>query len=112
MAYTLKVSEHTLFPGPRYKRLGQNSGEWFRDDVLIPIIEQYGEVTIDLDGTLGYGSSFLEESIAGLLRNNIDVRFVEYIAKTLKSDDLPDLKGEISGYVKDEMKRQGIQHIA
>lgn len=56
------------FPAGRYKTDGPNSGERFRDDVLFPLLESGKKVLLQLDGTLGYGSSFLEEAFGGLIR--------------------------------------------
>jgi len=57
------------FPAGRYKSDGPNSGERFRDDVLFPLLESGEKVLLQLDGTLGYGSSFLEEAFGGLVRD-------------------------------------------
>lgn len=54
-------------PGGRYKRLGPYSGEEFRD-VLVDLLSKNEEVEVVLDGTEGYGSSFLEEAFGGLVR--------------------------------------------
>jgi len=35
---------------------------------LIPALKEYEKVIVDLDGTSGYGSSFLEEAFGGLVR--------------------------------------------
>jgi len=40
----------------------------FRDEFLYPALKESDEVKVDLDGTLGYGSSFLEEAFGGLIR--------------------------------------------
>lgn len=60
-------------PGPRFKWEGEFSGEVFRAMVLLP---KYDEATakgvklkVDLDGTAGYGTSFLEEAFGGLVRH-------------------------------------------
>lgn len=69
MTYTLSVaSQFSRFPGLRFKRLSEFSGEEFRDDLLIPAIRENGKVVVDLDGVVGYGSSFLEEAFGGLVR--------------------------------------------
>ena len=57
------------FPAGRYRQDGPHSGQAFREDVLIPALrEQQGVVHVSLDGTLGLGSSFLEEAFGGLVR--------------------------------------------
>lgn len=57
-------------PGPRYKRQGANSGEALRRRLLEVLEKTDGEVIIDLDGTKGIGSSFLDEAFGGLVRWN------------------------------------------
>lgn len=61
-------SEFTRFPAGRYVGDGNFSGEKFRDTVLVPALQAYREVRVFLDGTMGYGSSFLEEAFGGLVR--------------------------------------------
>lgn len=56
-------------PAGRYRSDGPFPGERFRDDVLVPELEKPDNVvTVDLDGTAGFGSSFLEEAFGGLVR--------------------------------------------
>ena len=51
---------------------GQFSGEEFREDVLMKHYQEFLKspfvLKLVLDGTVGYGPSFLEESIGGLTR--------------------------------------------
>lgn len=58
--------------GGRYKRLGPFSGEAFYEDMLKAKFEKAKEqnekLHIYLDGTSGYGSSFLDESFGRLSR--------------------------------------------
>jgi len=35
---------------------------------LVPALKEFDRVTVLLDGTMGYGSSFLEETFGGLVR--------------------------------------------
>lgn len=55
-------------PAGRYRKDGPFSGEGFREDMLVPALEGASAVEINLDGALGYGSSFLEEAFGGLVR--------------------------------------------
>ena len=55
-------------PAGRYLTDGPYSGEGFRTKLLYPALQQYDQVVVNLDGTLGYGSSFLEEAFGGLIR--------------------------------------------
>lgn len=55
-------------PAGRYLRDGPFPGEVFRDKILLPAVKENDKVVVDLDGTDGYGSSFLEEAFGGLVR--------------------------------------------
>ena len=69
---TIKIAdEYTATPGARYKADGPYSGEEFRERFLEPRFSRPSDnekITIDLDGTAGYGTSFLEEAFGGLAR--------------------------------------------
>ncbi|TSD71172.1 DUF4325 domain-containing protein [Janthinobacterium sp. KBS0711] len=65
------ATEFSEFPAGRVPDDGPNSGERFREEKLLPLLNGSGDrIEINLDETMGYGSSFLEEAFAGLLRNN------------------------------------------
>lgn len=71
----IKISkDFSSTPGPRYIKEGDYSGEIFRKECLInnvtKAISDKNKIIIDLDGTAGYGTSFLEESFGGLIREN------------------------------------------
>lgn len=55
-------------PAGRYLSDGPYSGQAFRDDFLLPALQQSDQVEVQLDGALGFGSSFLEEAFGGLVR--------------------------------------------
>ncbi|RJS13438.1 DUF4325 domain-containing protein [Corallococcus sp. H22C18031201] len=60
--------DFSRFPAGRFADDGPYSGQRFRDDILAPALKEANKVTVELDGTLGYGSSFLEEAFGGLVR--------------------------------------------
>ncbi|HLM57968.1 MAG TPA: STAS-like domain-containing protein [Pyrinomonadaceae bacterium] len=69
----LKIAEDFSYaPGPRFVHEGEYSGELFRKTLLLPAmkeaISKNETLTVDLDGTAGFGRSFLEESFGGLIR--------------------------------------------
>jgi STAS-like domain of unknown function (DUF4325) len=69
----IKVAEDfSLFPAGRFYSDGKASGQRFREEVVLPALraEQHGAIAVYLDGTFGYGSSFLEEAFGGLVREH------------------------------------------
>jgi hypothetical protein len=59
-------------PGGRYISDGPDSGQLFRQRVLVPALRaatsKNDKVTVILDGPRGYLSSFIEEAFGGLVR--------------------------------------------
>ncbi len=55
-------------PAGRYLSDGPFSGQAFRENFLLPALRQSESVEVQLDGALGFGSSFLEEAFGGLVR--------------------------------------------
>ena len=96
-ALVLRVLDFTRTPGPRYRLEGKHSGEEFRDDRLNPRFlearEQGRLLIVDLDGTSGYASSFLEEAFGGLVRLHSRGEVVETVR--VKSDTRPWYKEEV-----------------
>ncbi|GCE89413.1 hypothetical protein MSKU15_1014 [Komagataeibacter diospyri] len=65
---TIRIAkEFSTTPGGRFKSMGPSSGEEFRAQ-LIKALKANDYVKVILDGTEGYGSSFLEEAFGGLIR--------------------------------------------
>ena len=68
-AINIRVAEQfTRYPAGRNESDGPFSGERFRKEFLEPALSGGHRVVIYLDGTRGYGSSFLEEAFGGLVR--------------------------------------------
>lgn len=68
--HEIDVAKFADFPFGRYLADGPNSAEKFRESILIPALKKYRQVRIILDSIKGwYGSSFLEETFGGLVRN-------------------------------------------
>lgn len=65
-------SDYAKYPGPRHASDGPNSGEKFRDDVLVPALRRAqnegSRLIVSLDGARGFTASFLEEAFGGLVR--------------------------------------------
>lgn len=62
------AKDFSKVPAGRYAEDGPKSGQIFREQFLAPALESGDSVLVDLDGTEGYGSSFLEEAFGGLIR--------------------------------------------
>lgn len=63
------ATDYSAVPAGRYYTDGPFTGERFRNEFLIPLLHDNAKVCVDIDGAAGYGSSFLEEAFAGLVRN-------------------------------------------
>lgn len=105
MLFLKIASDFTTAPGPRHISEGKFSGELFRRDVLLPMVrkaQSANEVlTVDLDGTSGYATSFLEESFGGLIReDDLPLESLNSILK-FTSNEEPDLLAEIHHYMKE-----------
>lgn len=108
---TLKVS--MLFsrtPGARYEKEGDFSGEKFRKDILFPKLTQAIQenyiLAVDLDGTAGYGTSFLEEAFGGLIRDGITIEQIKNHLDFVSLED-PSYIDEINEYISDAQKHKG-----
>jgi len=98
------AEDFSRFPGPRFINLGPYSGEKFKNEVLKPAIENHNsDIVINLDGTMGYGSSFLEESFGGLIRDGISPEIVFSIINNMISTEDTSLIDEVRDYVTDEV---------
>lgn len=77
------ASEFSAYPSGRFPTDGQYNGELFRTRWLVPALKgaSTGDnrvVVVDIDGVRSFGSSFLEEAFAGLVRLRLfDKRFVQ-----------------------------------
>jgi STAS-like domain of unknown function (DUF4325) len=93
------ANDFSKSPGPRLKVEGAFSGEKFREEILTPKVAEALRdskvLLIDLDGTAGYGTSFLEEAFGGLIRH--DMYSYEDLKKILrfKSQEEPYLIEEV-----------------
>jgi len=99
------ATDFTTAPGPRYIEEGKFSGEMFRKELLLPRLQEALQkkccLEVDLDGTAGYGTSFLEESFGGLIREDkLDLETINNSVKIV-SNDQPDLLEEIKEYLSD-----------
>lgn len=99
--------DFTRFPAGRYRSHGTTSGQAFREDKLLGPLQRGEHVEVDLDGTLGYGSSFLEEAFGGLVRA-LQIPSSELLTRlTIISTEDPTLRDEIMEYIAEASKRLG-----
>jgi hypothetical protein len=98
----IRIRDFTRYPGPRYVSQGPYSGEKFLDEILRP---QFMEaetrlqaLVVDLDGTEGYSTAFLDGSF-GVLAREIGA---DRVLKTVQfvTNDEPSLEAEIIYYMR------------
>lgn len=90
-------------PGGRYISEGENSGEKFRDEILLPryeYAEQHNEkLKINFDECWGFGTSFLEEAFGGLVRKLKKKGILNrIILVSLEDETIPD---NVKKYIKE-----------
>lgn len=93
------AKDFSKYPAGRVVTDGNFSGERLRDDYLLPALNENAKITVILDGTRGYGSSFLEESFGGLVRVH-GFAADELIARIDFISSRPIYVKEIIGYIK------------
>jgi len=93
-------------PAGRYRTDGDGSGEAFREDCLRGRIESLGageklQITID-DGVEGYGSSFLVEGFAGMVKHGYisSEDLLSKIEIIYQDEDFEFYKNKILEYIK------------
>lgn len=102
---TINVAkDFTRFPSGRYKSNGETSGQAFREKFLEEPISRGEKVVVDLNGTVGYGSSFLEEAFGGLVRSLRLSADVILSRLELRAED-GSLIDEVHGYIRDEARK-------
>lgn len=68
LPHRIKVAEvFSEMPYGRDDKDGEDNGLRFRKEVLLPELAKHEYLLIDLNGTMGCGSSFGDESFAGLI---------------------------------------------
>lgn len=105
------ASEFSTAPGPRKVSEGKFSGELFRKEILLPKVLEARDkkcaLTIDLDGTSGFGTSFLEESFGGLIReNDLSLAILDSVFRFVSNEE-PGLLTEIREYMEEAEKAKG-----
>ena len=97
--FTIDLAEEfSRRPFGRYRDDGEYSAEIFLEEHLVPAIRNHDHVTLILSGTNYYGSSFLEETFGGLVRNGFTAEELHEKLKILH-DKLPSVEAEAWEYV-------------
>ncbi|MDY9918551.1 protein of unknown function [Porphyromonadaceae bacterium KH3R12] len=105
------ASDFSRIPGARFPEEGDFSGQQFRQEILLPKLKEAIDIKeileIDLDGTAGLGTSFLEESFGGLIRiDNLNYQAIIDTIKFVSNDD-PEYIEEINNYLKEADEKEG-----
>jgi len=86
----LNVIDFTEYPGPRYDEQGPESGERFYVEKLNPVfVKCYKEnkfLVVNLDGTAGFASSFLDEAF-GQLTYDFGEALLKEILRIVSTDE-------------------------
>tara|TARA_R110000787_G_scaffold23762_4_gene67755 strand:- start:705 stop:1046 length:342 start_codon:yes stop_codon:yes gene_type:complete len=95
------ASEFSKTPGPRYIKQGPYSGEKFRNSSLVPALQAHQKVLVDLDGTAGFGSSFIDEAFGGIVRSGAFAADELLKRIEIKSDEEIELKEDVRRAITD-----------
>lgn len=96
--------DFSRFPSGRFTKHGSTSGEGFRSKFLVGLIKAGKQVTVQMDGAIGYSSSFLEEAFGGTVRElHISAAQLKALLHIESSDQA--LIDEIYGYIDDAGRR-------
>lgn len=102
----IKVSDFSIEPVHRYMSQGKHSGEHFRLSILLPEFAKaqldQKLLVVDLEGTYGYTSSFLEEAFGGLVRNYKSVNEVVKVLRLI-STNRPYYIDEVCEYLEEAL---------
>jgi len=89
--------DFSKYPAGRYREDGPANGQLFREKFLLPALKVSKPLTIELDGTRGYGSSFLEEAFGGAVREGFPPATVKSAFQLVSEDQ--SLVDEIHDYI-------------
>ncbi len=98
------AKDFSKFPAGRYLSDGPASGQAFRDTLLAPALLTGEPVEVDFEGTVGYGSSFLEEAFGGLVREH-GLTTDQISRLSFKQTNEAHIKREAMNYIESELRR-------
>lgn len=100
----IECKEDYKYEGPRYIKLGPDSGEEFRDLYLIPWLDKNKgapNLVVDFEGTVVYTPSFLEESFGGAIRKDY------FEVSKLTFQNIPDeQKKRVIQYIREALEKK------
>jgi hypothetical protein len=114
MAINLSIArDFSETPGPRSREEGDFSGEEFLEDLLQPAFikaqKSHEPLVVDLDGVVGYATSFLEAAFGGLARIYESEDVLKILELTCK--DEPSLVDEVKNYIRDANLKQDTKRV-
>jgi hypothetical protein len=102
------AEQFSAYPSGRYPADGTFNGERFREEFLLPALsaarDSHGnKVEVNIDGVRTFGSSFLEEAFAGLIRKGLFSKqdLVEYLSVTCSKPHLAIFRDSIWNYIEE-----------
>lgn len=112
MAISISIAkDFSLTPGPRSRHEGEFSGDQFLEEKLEPaflLARDSGQpLVVDLDGVVGYATSFLEAAFGGLARI-YEPRDVLQTLQLICKDE-PSLVDEVKHYIEDARLKRAAQ---
>lgn len=102
---TLNLCDFSEFPGRDTRESGDFSGDEFRDEWLIPFIEEHKNISLNFDGCFAYSSDFLDAVFVGLMEKinknecNISEENIRFLIEHMISEDNPSVKCEAIEYI-------------
>lgn len=82
------AKQFTDCPGGRYEGRSEKSGEEFRKNILMPLLEQNDHVELNLNGVFGFPPSFLDEVFGPLIKKYGADGLKKRLTVVLTDDDL------------------------
>lgn len=97
------ADDFSIIPSGRQLSDGSATGQHFYQILVdsLSCLSKGEQLTINFDGVLTAGSSFLDEAFAGLVRNGIISKKDFHKAIVIIANEHPEIKEKISKYVKD-----------
>lgn len=100
------AEEFTKQPGPRFRNLGEYSGEEFREDVLDKAFKNKEPIEIDVTGViLTFGPSFLSESFGKVAIEHGKKIFFEFIKFKDTDESGKRFKNKVEKYVDNALRK-------